>query len=66
MASILCFGMAVRHWMFYLPVGQITTEMGVVQPIIGVWLIPVTASLGMFYYFGRNPLRRAVRAGKIR
>ncbi|MDA8602029.1 hypothetical protein N9L89_04385, partial [Gammaproteobacteria bacterium] len=55
MTSILCFEMALRHWMFYLPLEQISTEMGVNQPNLGVWLIPVTASLGMFYYFGRNP-----------
>ncbi len=47
--------------MFYFGVGNIQTEMGFKQSFMGVMLIPVTASFGIFLFYCRDSLQYTIR-----
>lgn len=53
--------MVVRHSMFYFGVGNIQSEMGSKQSFLGVMLIPVTASFGIFLFYCRDSLQYTIR-----
>ena len=55
-AFILLLAMLVRHSMFYFSHGNIITEMGYNQDWYGVLLVPVTASFGIFFFWGREKI----------
>ena len=40
--------------MYYFPVGKIQTEMGFSQPLVGIFLIPVTASFWCIIFWARK------------
>lgn len=61
MSILLVALMVIRHSMFYFGVGSIQTEMGSKQSFLGVMLIPVTASFGIFLFYCRNSLQYNVR-----
>lgn len=46
--------LVARHSMFYLPLERIYTEFGYSQSIVGIFLIPVTCSFGLLFFFSRK------------
>ena len=55
-ACALCILMLMRHFQFYFPFESIINEMGHLQSIWGIFLIPVTASFGLFAHMRRGKL----------
>jgi len=50
---LLLLLMVIRHSLFYFDSGNINTEMGYDQALIGIILIPVTASFGCLFFWQR-------------